>query len=483
MANNKIKELRGRLGIKTNKLQQQEVAKLKAPYVQALQDIAYRQQQQHEAMQQYAYYTGIPGYVGGKDENNKAQNNNAQNSNTQTSSNTQTNSNTQSGSNTQNGSNTQGGVNNQGDGVVAYGQNKIPRYSLFGNPLNKPIVPNIPKIKVGGQPDMSSKQPIQQSMTAPTPEMSIPGADEHTDTGSETPDGNNGSNNSGINGIYKINNIDNLIASIAGMGMSLGQYLDAKGQDIKTPDIYAANPYEKQALSTMANIRISPYAAMNKVRDMNRVAARLINTSGGLSGGQKYSALVGSMLGTQRNMADVLTSTQAQNNQYRQQYAQLAGELGAKDAANRMAANQYNTEYAAKAHAARQQGMQQGMTNFLGQLQQYIANKNSADMYNGMRAIYQQDADTRKAQIQSQNNSNANAEYTGYNYMMPNAKYFVNTQGLLSKFDPLDPVALRREVSKTQFVNPKDLWLPPVRQKPATKNGGNRRPRTKNKKR
>ena len=399
MANNKTKELRGRLGIKTNKLQQQEIAKLKAPYVQALQDIAYRQQQQHEAMRQYAYYTGIPGYVGGKDEDNKTQNNNVQNNNTQNNSNTQTNSNTQSGSNTQNGSNTQSGVNNQGDGVVAYGQNKIPRYSLFGNPLNKPIVPNIPKIKVGGQPDVSSKQPTQQSIPSPTPEMSIPGADEHTDTESETPDGNNGSNKSGINGIYKINNIDNLIASIAGMGMSLGQYLDAKGQDIKTPDVYAANPYERQALSTIANIRVSPYAAMNKVRDMNRVAARLINTSGGLSGGQKYSALVGSMLGTQRNMADVLTSTQAQNNQYRQQYAQLAGELGAKDAANRMAANQYNTEYAAKAHAARQQGMQQGMINFLGQLQQYIANKNSADMYNGMRAIYQQDVDLRKQVI------------------------------------------------------------------------------------
>ena len=223
--------------------------------------------------------------------------------------------------------------------------------------------------------------------------MSIPGADEHGNTGNDVDKKPN------INGIYKINNRDNLAAAIAGMGMSLGQYLDAKGQDIKTPDVYAANPYERQALSTMANIRVSPYAAMNKVRDMNRVAARLINTSGGLSGGQKYSALVGSMLGTQKNMADVLTSTQAQNNQYRQQYAQLAGELGAKDAANRMAANQYNTEYAAKAHAARQQGMQQGMTNFLGQLQQYIANKNSADMYNGMRAIYQQDADTRKQQL------------------------------------------------------------------------------------
>lgn len=353
MVNNKIEELRGRLGEETNKLQQQEVAKLKAPYVQALQDIADRQQQQHEAMQQPSDYTGIPGYADGKDIT----------------------------------------------GIMAYEQNKIPRYSLFGNPLNKPIMPNIPKIKVGGQPDMSSKQPTQQSMTTPTPEMSIPGADEHTDTGSETTDGNNGSNGSGINGIYKINNIDNLIAAIAGMGMSLGQYLDAKGQDIKTPDVYAANPYERQVLSTMANIRVSPYAAMNKVRDMNRVAARLINTSGGLSGGQKYSALVGSMLGTQRNMADVLTSTQAQNNQYRQQYAQLAGELGAKDAANRMAANQYNTEYAAKAHAARQQGMQQGMINFLGQLQQYIANKNSADMYNGMRAIYQQDVDLRKQAI------------------------------------------------------------------------------------
>ena len=402
MVNNKIKELRGRLGEETNKLQQQEVAKLKAPYVQALQDIAYRQQQQHEAMQQPADYTGIPGYADGKDENNKAQNNNV--------------------------------------------QNKIPRYSLFGNPLNKPIMPNIPKI------------------------------DEHTYTGRETPDGNNGSNKSGINGIYKINNIDNLIASIAGMGMSLGQYLDAKGQDIKTPDIYAANPYERQALSTMANIRVSPYAAMNKVRNMNRVAARLINTSGGLSGGQKYSALVGSMLGTQRNMADVLTSTQAQNNQYRQQYAQLAGELGAKDAANRMAANQYNTEYAAKAHAARQQGMQQGMTNFLGQLQQYIANKNSADMYNGMRAIYQQDADTRAAALQNQNNNNTKAEYNGYKYMMPTANYYVN-------YPVQNPLTFGRTIPTTPFVKDSDLWLPPVRKTSVPKNGGNRRPRTKNKKR
>lgn len=413
MVNNKIEELRGRLGEETNKLQQQEVAKLKAPYVQALQDIAYRQQQQHEEMQQPADYTGIPGYADGKDIT----------------------------------------------GIVEYEQNKIPRYSLFGNPLNKPIMPNIPKIKVGGQPDMS-----------------IPGADEHTDTGSETPDGNNGSNKSGVNGIYKINNIDNLIASIAGMGMSLSQYLDAKGQDIKTPDIYAANPYERQALSTMANIRVSPYAAMNKVRDMNRVAARLINTSGGLSGGQKYSALVGSMLGTQRNMADVLTSTQAQNNQYRQQYAQLAGELGAKDAANRMAANQYNTEYAAKAHAARQQGMQQGMTNFLGQLQQYIANKNSADMYNGMRAIYQQDIDLRKEVLKNQNKNAQKAEYTGYNYMMPNAKYFVNS--------PVqNPLTFGRTIPTTPFVKDNDLWLPPVRKTSVPKNGGNRRPRTKNKKR
>ena len=405
MVNNKIEELRGRLGEETNKLQQQEVAKLKAPYVQALQDIANRQQQQHEAMQQPADYTGIPGYADGKDIT----------------------------------------------GIV-------------------PFIPNIPKIKIGAQPDMLSPQPAPQGIPTPTPEVSIPGADEHGNTG------NDEDKKPEINGIYKINNRDNLAVAIAGMGISLGQYLDAKGQDIKTPDVYAANPYERQALSTMANIRVSPYAAMNKVRDMNRVAARLINTSGGLSGGQKYSALVGSMLGTQRNMADVLTSTQAQNNQYRQQYAQLAGELGAKDAANRMAANQYNTEYAAKAHAARQQGMQQGMTNFLGQLQQYIANKNSADMYNGMRAIYQQDADTRKQALNNQNKNAQKAEYTGYKYMMPNAKYFVSS--------PVqNPLTFGSTIPTTPFVKDSDLWLPPVRKASVSKNGGNRRPRTKNKKR
>ena len=61
-------------------------------------------------MQQPADYTGIPGYADGKDIT----------------------------------------------GIVPYGQNKIPRYPLFGNPLANPIIPNIPKIKIGAQPDMLS---------------------------------------------------------------------------------------------------------------------------------------------------------------------------------------------------------------------------------------------------------------------------------------------------------------------------------------
>ena len=59
---------------------------------------------------------------------------------------------------------------------------------------------------------------------------------------------------------------------------------------------------------------------------------------------------------------------------------------------------------------------------------------------------------------------------------MPNAKYFVSS--------PVqNPLTFGSTIPTTPFVKPGDLWLPPVRKTTVPKNGGNKRPRTKNKKR
>ena len=60
--------------------------------------------------------------------------------------------------------------------------------------------------------------------------------------------------------------------------------------------------------------------------------------------------------------------------------------------------------------------------------------------------------------------------------MMPTANYYVNS--------PVqNPLTFGRTIPTTPFVKASDLWLPPVRKTSVPKNGGNRRPRTKNKKR
>ncbi len=52
-------------------------------------------------------------------------------------------------------------------------------------------------------------------------------------------------------------------------------------------DIYAANPYETQALSTMASNRVTPYPALQAINLENRKGIYNINQSGGYSGGQR----------------------------------------------------------------------------------------------------------------------------------------------------------------------------------------------------
>ena len=182
--------------------------------------------------------------------------------------------------------------------------------------------------------------------------------------------------------------IPNAITSGLGIAASIGQYVNARNQKLNSPNIYAANPYEQQALTALAGLRDNPY---NQFRAMQDVEARnryAISQSGGLTGSQRYLANVAGGIGLQRNYADVLQRAHTQNNQYKAQWANAALQTGAQAAQRQMAANQYRDEAYARAHAARQQQMQMAIQNGLGQVQQYYANEFKRNQFNRMMELY-----------------------------------------------------------------------------------------------
>lgn len=161
-------------------------------------------------------------------------------------------------------------------------------------------------------------------------------------------------------------------------------------------DIYAANPYETQALSTMASNRVTPYPALQAINLENRKGIYNINQSGGYSGGQRQNARVAQNIGAQRNVANALLQAQDQNAKYRDQWAQAALSAGAQDAQRRQAANQYNWEAYNKAHGAKTKGIETHLANLGAIWQKYWADRIKNKQYEDILNIYQQDVDNKK---------------------------------------------------------------------------------------
>lgn len=161
-------------------------------------------------------------------------------------------------------------------------------------------------------------------------------------------------------------------------------------------DIYAANPYETQALSTMASNRVTPYPALQAINLENRKGIYNINQSGGYSGGQRQNARVAQNIGAQRNVANALLQAQDQNAKYRDQWAQAALSAGAQDAQRRQAANQYNWEAYNKAHGAKTKGIETHFANLGAMWQKYWADRIKNKQYEDILNIYQQDVDNKK---------------------------------------------------------------------------------------
>lgn len=189
---------------------------------------------------------------------------------------------------------------------------------------------------------------------------------------------------------FKEGYLGNLIPSGLGMLASVGQYLDASSQDLRSPQIYSANPYEQSALNDLAGLRINQYPIINQINNATARADYALNKSGGLSGYQRSRLRIANLYNTQKNISDTLMNAQMQNNQYRANLANAKMQLGSQYAQRMQQARMFNEEMLAKAHAARQQGKQMGMFNFLNQLQSYYANEFKRRQFNDTMDLYRQ---------------------------------------------------------------------------------------------
>ena len=184
--------------------------------------------------------------------------------------------------------------------------------------------------------------------------------------------------------------LGNLIPSGLGMLASIGQYIDASSQDIRSPQIYSADPYEQSALNDLSGLRINQYPIINQINNATARADQALNMSGGLSGYQRARLRNANLLNTQKSISDSLIGAQTQNNAYKANLANAKMQLGNQYAQRMQQSRMFNEEMLAKAHAARQQGKQMGIYNFLNQLQSFYANEFKRRQFNDTMDLYRQ---------------------------------------------------------------------------------------------
>lgn len=195
--------------------------------------------------------------------------------------------------------------------------------------------------------------------------------------------------------------LGNAITSGIGALGGLSQWLEAKNSTPKKTNSYRANPYEQEALATLASLDINPYPITTQLRNAEARSNKAIDMSGGLSTGQRTLSRLAALHNTQQNIANMLASLQNQRNQYKSAYATAALNAGQADRQAQMAAYQWDEDMYAKAHAARQQGMQMGMRNMIDSVGSYWQNAFKQNQFDRMMNLYQQDIDLKKDEIQS----------------------------------------------------------------------------------
>lgn len=216
--------------------------------------------------------------------------------------------------------------------------------------------------------------------------------------------------------------LGNLIPSGLGMLASVGQYLDASGQDLAASTTRVQNKYERDALNRLAGLRINQYPIIDNLYGAQRIADSGVNMSG-LSGYQRAKVRLANLANTQKAISDAAINIQGQNNQYASALSNMEAQLGTQAAQRDLQGRMFDMERLDKAHAARQQGKQMGIYNFLNQLHGYYANEFKRRQFNDTMDLYRQQQNLDKARFDSElaryNDSKKQGVYLTPNQALP----------------------------------------------------------------
>lgn len=261
-------------------------------------------------------------------------------------------------------------------------------------------------IGIGSLGDTLPAIPNRDVPTAATPTITTPSGSVVTkdpvtgepvvvDSGNnntKTPKGKKGPKEKDSKGYRDPSDIDWSGVGVNALGLLAGynQYVRGKKGQLRRPDIYSRNPYQRQALATLAGLRESAYPAMRANADAARLADYALRNQGGLSAGQLAKNRVALALGTQAQNASILNNVQNTNNKYLSQYAQAAIESGEADRKARMLADQYGEDQYVASHGARSAIIDRGIQNMLKFLEQGKADSWKYKTYRDIMNRYDQ---------------------------------------------------------------------------------------------
>ena len=194
--------------------------------------------------------------------------------------------------------------------------------------------------------------------------------------------------------------------AITGIGALAGLDQMLQRDKPRIQNSYASNPYELNALTTLAGLRTNMYPITRQLINAEGRTNNIINTSGGMSTAQRDLGRRSSLLGLYKSIADAYAGAQMQDNQYLSDFAKSAINVGESRAQRRMNSTWRDEDYNAKSHAAWIQRPQIGAYNMMNALQSGLANANKYGQFKDTMSLYRADQKQRREEIEAINEWN-----------------------------------------------------------------------------
>lgn len=189
--------------------------------------------------------------------------------------------------------------------------------------------------------------------------------------------------------------------AVTGIGALAGLDQILQRDKPRIQNSYASNPYELNALTTLAGLRTNMYPITRQLINAEGRTNNIINTSGGMSTAQRDLGRRSSLLGLYKSIADAYAGAQMQDNQYLSDFAKSAINVGESRAQRRMNSTWRDEDYNAKSHAAWIQRPQMGEYNMMNALQSGLKNANDYYQFKDTMSMYRADQKQRNREIEA----------------------------------------------------------------------------------